>query len=109
MTKTNITTRRTKPAEEEKRVEVASAEPEVKESPRVKRLLEVEEKAETVATPETPPSIRAAVVELVEGSTYEIRGMRFLSHRPVVVTDQRILSAVEVNSRFRVTDAEGGK
>lgn len=112
MTKNATTARRERPAAaEEKAVQVASPEPTVQEDPkpqpRVKRIAEEVKAPET--TPETAPKVRSAVVELVEGSSYEIRGTRFLSRRPVVVTDQRILSAVEVNSRFRVTDAEGGK
>jgi hypothetical protein len=104
MTKIIATTRRPKPAaEEEKRVEVTSTQPaEVKSAPTVKRMLE--------PAPEAPaPKVRAAKVELVEGSSYEVHGVRFISGRPVVVTDQRILSTVSVNSRFRVTGVEGGE
>lgn len=104
MTKTIATTRRAKPAaeEEEKKVEVASTKPQEQTEPKVKRMAEPAPKAPA-------PKVRTAVVELVEGSTYEVHGMRFVSRRPVVVTDQRILSALAVNSRFKLTDVEGGE
>jgi len=107
MTKAIAATRRVKPAaeEEEKRVEVASTE-----SAEAKPVLEPKVKRMAEPAPVAPaPTVRAAVVELVEGSTYEIRGMRFTYRRPVVVTDQRILSALAVNSRFKLTDVEGGE
>lgn len=118
MTKSNATSRRSRPAaEEEGRVTSAGSRTQEEQQPRVKRIAE-EKAPEPERAPEPPkapervpeaPKVRVNLVELVEGSTYEIRGVRFLRNRPVVVTDQRILSAVEVNSRFRVTDAEGGK
>jgi hypothetical protein len=89
MTRINATRRVRPAAEEEKVVEVASTDATV----------------ERTAAAGKPP---AATVELVEGSTYEFRGVRFAHRRPVIVTDPRILSALSVNSRFRVTGAEGG-
>jgi len=52
----------------------------------------------------TEAVVAAKLVELVEGESYQLRrGMvTFYRNRPVVVTDQRVLDAVEVNSRFKI-------
>lgn len=47
------------------------------------------------------------LVELLEGSSYEVRGTVFLKNRPIVVVDKKVLDAVLQNARFK-TSAVGG-
>jgi len=65
-----------------------------------------------VATPEVPPEERPGIVELVEGDTFEVRGVRFRRNRPVPILDPRVLRRVRRNGRFEVRDLaprEGGE
>jgi hypothetical protein len=101
---TKKTTRRTArdaaPPEEPKSVtSAASTEKNGNEAkPRVKKIA-------PKAEPPAAPKQRAMRVELLEGASYTVRGVTFLKDRPVVVTDERILSELEVNSRFKVESA----
>lgn len=91
---TRRASRSSPPAEEFKVKAVSNVAP---TPPRVKRVVEKDELDVL--------KLVAKRVELKLGSTYTVRGTTFYHDRPVVVTDQRILAAVEVNSRFLITDA----
>lgn len=95
MAKTTRRTSKSSPSVEELKANVVSSA-EVS-SPRLKRVVEK-------VAPDAPKLV-AKLVELKLGSTYTVRGTTFYHDRPVVVTDPRILAAVEVNSRFLITDA----
>lgn len=80
------------------------------ETPIVSNVAEMTEKTpvENVVVPVENVAKSNSVprrVTLVEGSTYTVRGTTFAKDRPIVVTDRKLLAAVEVNSRFKVTDA----
>ena len=54
-------------------------------------------------------TIAAHWVELVEGSSYSVKGKTFYKNRPVVETEAKILKVVLLNSRFKCTCAERRK
>jgi len=107
MTKNHITTRRTSPRTDaaEEMAKVTSTESKVVE-PKLKRIVPEPEVVpeEALAAPQV---VRPMTVELVEGSSYELRGVRFYAKRPVVVVDERLLSELKFNSRFKVTGVGG--
>lgn len=84
-----------------------------KSDPRVgKKLARAEARA---PKPEEPPEkqpeepkVDAYLVELVEGTTYEVGGKTFASDRPVVITEPRLLRSVLTNGRFKCRRAGGG-
>lgn len=69
--------------------------------PKVKKIAPFKKEVK----PEPAPKQRAMTVELLEGASYTIKGATFLKDRPVVVTDEKLLSELEVNSRFTVESA----
>lgn len=95
----------------------SAAKTEKTNGPRVKKVAEpvemkeekpAKEPAKAAKAKAETPAQEAARVELVEGNSYAIRNVTFVKNRPVVVVDERILSEVRVNSRFKVIGAGGG-
>lgn len=76
--------------------------------PRVKKVAEEPKKKEPAPKAENEPKVRIFRVELLLGSKYTVRGKTFFKDRPVVVTDERILKELEVNSRFKLIGVAGG-
>lgn len=102
MTKIGPSRREKSHAEKDPEVRTAS-EPEERIEPRVKRAAEdLPAPSPEPPAPEVPKRVPPATVILVEGQSYVLRGVRFQLHRPVTVTDERLLAALRTNARFEV-------
>lgn len=123
---TKLTTRKnlkvdTEPKKERKLVKSTSA----KKGPKVKKTVnvikevikDVDKKVtnesilpevKNVKVEEVKPKVRAMQVTLLTGATYKIKNVTFVKNRATVITDERILREVCVNSSFKVIDVRGG-
>lgn len=82
-----------------------AAKPEVESEP---ARPEIAQKSGDGVSEEATPPPRAVLVELVEGASYEVRGVRFQRGRPLLLSNQRVIAAVRNNSRFRVRAGKDG-
>lgn len=86
--------------ESKPRVKALKAEPEAEE--------EFDEAEEVVEAEKPEAKLTPYWVELVEGTSYELKGKNFVLNRPVVVTDPYILKSLLRNGRFKCRCAVGG-
>jgi hypothetical protein len=71
-------------------------------------LPEVKVEVKNVKVEVKKPKVRAKIVQLIgDASTYKIRNVTFVKNRQTVITDERILKEVSVNSSFIVIDVRG--